>query len=281
MSVPVPVGVFANLLPQPLHIAVATGGKRAVKLIIDFTKYGLRLCNVDGETPLHSAVKQSFPEITKLLIDASPIEALYMENGVGETPLDIASLTELLWRIRQWFTTPSPMELGNNLSIMDTGFSFPLVDQYLKCLDVEIPKLRATLDELLRDGRLRNNTKLTNDLLAFADLMERKLVAAKAIPEEPLAEGKVDKDAKDAPNVEETLLCVRNAVAANPGLRRLVHLIDVQRSIQGNLPQYGAATQKMSHHREDDSLEPEEDKEEQQRRGSLVFKHVNTQPDGY
>ena len=49
-------------------------------------------------------------------------------------------------------------------------------------VDVELPRLRATIDKLLHGGRLKNDTKLVHNLLVFADMMGETLAVAKAVP---------------------------------------------------------------------------------------------------
>jgi ankyrin repeat protein len=48
--------------------------------------------DADGSTPLHIAVQNTNTAIVELLLQHGPTEQLYMENSVGQTPLDIASL---------------------------------------------------------------------------------------------------------------------------------------------------------------------------------------------
>jgi len=48
--------------------------------------------DADGSTPLHIAVQNTNTAIVELLLQYGPSEQLYIENSVGQTPLDIANL---------------------------------------------------------------------------------------------------------------------------------------------------------------------------------------------
>jgi hypothetical protein len=102
---------------------------------------------------------------------------------------------------------------------------------------VEIPKLRATLDMLFADGRLVHGSKLAKELLTFAAHMEGKLaieVARENPAKQDTEEAEVDHVASQGASMR-TYAVLREAAAAHPGSRRLVHLADVQRSVQRNL----------------------------------------------
>lgn len=93
--------------------------------------------------------------------------------------------------------------------------------------EVEIPKLRATLDELVADVRLVRGTKLANEHFMFASGMEEKLFTeiARKKPEEK--EDWVDPAVLKCSTVRPFVL-LRYAAAARPGHRHLAHLADVQ-----------------------------------------------------
>lgn len=90
---------------QPLHLAVKFGFKDVVQVIL---RSGVRpntllLRDTEGSIPLHSAVQAGSPEITRLLLEASPDAAIHLENGVGETVTEIANFREIVWRCRTDF----------------------------------------------------------------------------------------------------------------------------------------------------------------------------------
>jgi Ankyrin repeats (3 copies) len=259
-------------LLQPLHIAVSQGFKHLVKSLLEFqTKASLLIRNADGSIPLHLAAQAGVAEITQLLAEASPTEALHCENAVGETPLEIASLQELVWRTRTKFAT------SISTPVLDFAGN-PPTQQYfdLAIQEVEIPKLRATLNQLLEDGRLKKGTKTTTELLNFAVVMEAKLATTRTKTVTKLEESK-DNNAGDIVDREATLRHIKKGVASRPCLRTLVHLVDVQRSVERNLARVnkGNKSSRVSHQRDDDEPEPEEDAVEKQKRQSIVLSHVH------
>lgn len=199
--------------------------------------------DADGSTPLHIAVQNTNAAIVELLLQHGPTEQLYIENSVGQTPLDIASLKNLS-------RVTAPVQAGGflkpqtnidyQLRILENAAPFDVEKQ-----KVEIPKLRVTLDALLVDGRLVRDTKLANELLAFAGYMEDKLtieMERKSVAGKDTAEGGDGNDVNPPqgtrPNdVASTYALLRDAVAARPGYRRLVHLADVQHSVKRCLTQ--------------------------------------------
>jgi hypothetical protein len=125
---------------------------------------------------LHTAIKLGYSDIVQQLLDVCPDEALYTEDGFGETPLEMAISYELRSRTGAKYLTnpptPAILSLNGALTIQER---FDVAKQ-----EVEIVKLRATLNQLLEDGRLKKGTKTATELLAFAASMEAKLTTAKA-----------------------------------------------------------------------------------------------------
>jgi hypothetical protein len=102
---------------------------------------------------------------------------------------------------------------------------------------VEIPKLRATLNALVVDGHLMHGTKLATELFAFADRMEEKLaveIAKKDAAKKDDKEDDLNPVARTGTTARMYSL-LRKAAMARPGRRQLVHLADVQRSVQRGL----------------------------------------------
>jgi hypothetical protein len=233
-----------------------------VKLLLEFKKLGLLLRNVDGDMPLHLAAQKGYAEITKLVVEASPTEALHAENGVGQTAIETATLRELLLRIGGTFNLIHRVYRG--------GLESTFLD--ITAREVEIVKLRATLDQLLQEGRLKRGTKTTTELLAFATMMEAKLATAKS---RNLAAPSVDKKAPldlDVVDHLATLQHIRVGISARPGPRHLVHLFNVQRSVAGSLAAVNEA--KKTARVGSDMEGEEEDEEEEQKRNSLVCRMV-------
>jgi hypothetical protein len=220
---------------------------------------------VDGNTPLHVAVQKGYAELAQVLIAAGPLIVLHVENGVGDTPLSIAQQQYLLWctRYRISEDVPDFLEL--------TGNAVPMAPRRFKpTTETEIENLKDTLKQLLSDGRLAQNTKLTTALLAFSETLEAKFRAAKQVPNEIIP--KDEKDCKDEVNRALTLQHVRNAASKSSGVRQLVHVLDVQKSVQSDLP---TKQENPTSKQDDDGLEAEEDAEQAERRKSLVLSVVS------
>lgn len=196
--------------------------------------------DADGSTPLHIAAQNTNTAIVELLLQHGPIEQLYIENSVGQTPLDIASLKNLprvTAPIEGWRLQPQ-RNIDYQLSLLENAAPFDLEKQ-----KVEITKLRATLDALLADGRLVRDTKLATELLTFAGHLENKLsigMAKKSAAGKDTMGGERDANPV-APQLEgnpaSTYALLRDAVATRPGHRQLVHLMDVQHSVKRCLTQ--------------------------------------------
>ncbi|KAH9180207.1 hypothetical protein EDB89DRAFT_2224074 [Lactarius sanguifluus] len=120
------------------------------------------------------------------------------------------------------------MNIEYHLSIPQKAPPFEIEKQR-----IEIPKLRAMLDTLLANGRLVHGTKLTTELLTFASRMEERL-AIETARMTAAEEAELDPLEPQGSTVR-TYLALRDAAAARPGMRQLVHLADMQRSVQRNL----------------------------------------------
>jgi hypothetical protein len=176
--------------------------------------------DADGSIPLHIAVQNTSPALAELLIQYGPTEQLYMENSVGQTPLEIAGL-KFLPRVTGFNEAPQPTEPRVNVVDQVPGLiRAALFD--LEKQKVEIPKLCTTLSMLVADGRLVPGTKLATELFAFADRMVKKLAIETATRKD------VAKDAKKDNEVDPTIaqrgttadmyVVLRDAVAARPDL---------------------------------------------------------------
>ena len=198
--------------------------------------------DADGSIPLHIAVQNTNTALVEVLLRYGPTEQLYTENSVGQTPLDIASL-KFLPRVKGSVGVTVPnvpqVNVANQVNSLKSTAPFDVEKQ-----KEEVPKLRATLDLLLADGRLVNGTKLATELLAFASHMEEKLAAE--IAKKDAAKEAVEKDEADheasSDTPASTYVLLRDAAAARPGGRQLVHLADVQQSVQRSLAQQGATS---------------------------------------
>ncbi|TFK67259.1 ankyrin [Pluteus cervinus] len=277
-------------LNTPLHLAVKTGSIGCVKLIVEFTQANLLTRNVIGSIPLHLAVSCGFPKITKLLVKFSPTEALYTENAVGEVPLAMIKLASVQSKINQ------RDHQIHNVELQTYQVTQPRETCSVRKIEKEAPKLRATVQALLQDGKLRQGTKLAQELQAFADFVESRIPKIKAADAEAKAiqerHGitKVEKtgpdNAKDACDLSATLSIIQEAITANPGKRQLVHLIDVQTSVHGDLPNSKKRqvdmVEALRNRRRGQELEEEEEVEGAgERAKGMVFSVVSVTADTY
>lgn len=226
-------------------LAVKRGYAPTVRAILDFgvTPTVILRKDADRSTPLHVAVQNTNTAIVEILIQYGPTELLYMENSVGQTPLDIASLKNLPRKTGP-VQVDRPCEpqanVDHQLRLLKNAAPFDVEKQ-----KVEIPKLRATLDALIADGCLVRGTKLATELFAFLDSMEGKLAieVARKIAERKDAEGgdEVNLTALKC-STESTYALLRDAAAARSGRRQLVHLADVHQSVKRCLAQEAKKT---------------------------------------
>lgn len=222
--------------------------------------------NAAGSTPLQIAIREGYARITQLLVYAGPSEALQMEDAVGNTPVEVAHQRDLLHRTRHGFpgTVSTPAILREHFELF--GDVSPM---NANRLEVEIPKLKQTVEVLTRDGKLRNGTKLANELAIFVQKMEFKLATAKAAQEltdaQKNEENATDKDinsntAADVQNWHGTLETIKTAVSSQAVERKLVHIYDVHESVRTSLSATIRQDQRLNggaRDDRDDELEPE------------------------
>jgi hypothetical protein len=219
-------------------LAVKRGHVTTTRAILDFgvnPAIFLRK-DVDASTPLHIAAQNANTTLAEVLLQYGPTEQLYAENGVGQTPLEIAGLKVLPREIGSEVPRPSEPQVNIANEVHSQRASAPFDVEKQK---VEIPKLRATLDGLLADGRLVRGAKLTTELFAFAYRLEGKLAIEvarqNAARKVPIPRDDEDDHVSSHGTPASTYVLLRDAAAARPGLRQLVHLADVQRSVQRDL----------------------------------------------
>ncbi|KAI0325229.1 ankyrin [Cubamyces sp. BRFM 1775] len=230
-----PEDVTARLLCQqskgalntPLHLAVKRNNLRALDMLLRKEAPVFSMRDQDGSTPLHVAIRNGYSKIARFIADAGPDNALYTEDGVGNTPLELSIQrwlqSKTAWH--RWGGAPSVETLSSNLS--------PYTSRRFASQD-EVILLKDMLNRLVDNGRLRKGTKLATELVAFADRMEveaQKRTAVEAVEARPV---KVNDD-DDDDDAEETFACISATISARPGRRVLVHLIDVHRSVKNGL----------------------------------------------
>ena len=232
-----------------------------VKLFLEAGASQFFVRDAEGYTPLQLAVKTNRPAIAALLAEAGPAEALTLEDGVGNTPREVAA--------RQAFLAQLDVACGNFPAPQNLQLNYntrPFAD--LAARELELPRLRATIDALLHEGRLAAGTKLTKELITFADRLEAKIALEKKreAEQESMEESKAKNDVGTKVETDiggtasEVLEVLNKALDARPALRQLVHLSDVHESVTKSLEQFGKKQkdhQKFRRDAEDDGL-PEE-----------------------
>ena len=233
----------------------------------------------DGSTPLHIATRKSLAAIARLVGDAGPEDAFHMEDGVGNTPVEIATFNWLLVATGSGFggTLPSTQSFSEGVL-----HSYQSADPRLVSLD-EAKELKNTIDRLVANGRLRKGTKLATDLSTFADKKEAdaKKRAESDAPEERCS-GPEGADAEyktgifDIGDTIGTMEYIAGVAATQGGTRQLIHLIDVHRSVQGSLDRSAHKPPTGGNYdyrnKDDEGLEPEhvEDSQEKAKKRSAV-----------
>ncbi|KAF9808872.1 hypothetical protein IEO21_07710 [Rhodonia placenta] len=253
----------------PLALAVKRHHIDMVRILVETKASPYLLRDVHGMTPLHIAIQEGRPKLTQLLIDASPVDALYMEDGVGSTPLEVAEARALRIITREGF--PCRMEIPkaceHNASEQLERCNFDLPTQ-----EREVGRLRAVVGELVKEGRLKAGTKLAMALQAFSERMDAKVAKVRA-EQDALEEAEKTRKAAEGtkgpdertPEVEEetdvlaTLEVVRRAVGARGGAqpRLLVHILDVHKSVEKSLAAAGKPTWMQVARKPKNELAPE------------------------
>ncbi|KAG8976347.1 hypothetical protein FRB90_009230, partial [Tulasnella sp. 427] len=202
----------------PLAIAVKNGDHKLVELILNIVKDAavpsLLLRDSTGATPLHSAILSGHTKIVSLLIASGPPEMLYMENGVGSTPMEIARLQYLTQSIRGLV---GPLEQANDgfdayeFGKVKLGLAPGIRERDRK----EVESLKRVMEGIKGSGVLANKPELLRVLEEFEDRSEREfdawVTSRKASEGEP-GSGTGASEGKDARDVVATFEELSKAV---------------------------------------------------------------------
>jgi hypothetical protein len=152
-----------------LHLAAVSGKAAIASLLVEGGLQPLALLarNADGAIPLHLAVRTGDLNTTLVLLKAARTADLdvNVENGVGDTPLEIAQ-TQYWLAATRGINRPSVQHRSNA--------AIPV------CVDVaewerRLTALRRTAVELAQSGRLQEGTPLHGAITSFIQRIERKL----------------------------------------------------------------------------------------------------------
>ena len=217
------------------------------------TAASLCLRDVQGSLPLHIAVKSGLSRITASLLQFSEPSLLYTEDGVGITPLEIASLHHFLR------FTSSEGTVGCGVTWRSPPKITSLISDNIPkyCDDIERPEIEAaeTLSALVQsldaEGRFTNKEDLKDVLTDYA---ERTMKIARQQSEKQDEETIPEPQTKlglqtESPDKVGTFKLIKNAVGYSTR-RELVHPLDAQRAVGNALdkaislhwdyPRYGA-----------------------------------------
>ncbi|KAG8903610.1 hypothetical protein FRC01_009072 [Tulasnella sp. 417] len=233
-----PIDVVETLMAQQTHtyrntpfaIVVKKGNLRLVQLILRTAKSAivptLLLRDSSGAIPLHSAILRGWSKIASHIISIGSLEMLYLENGVGSTPLEIARLQSLTQTLRGLVTSLKRPE-----GFEDYGVKLNLspAPGMRERDEEEVKSLRRVVEGIKTSQALIEKPELLRVLVNFADRSEREFaswVAQKQIAEPQSIPGCT----KDQCDANATLDVVSHAVV-QVHRRLLVHLSDVQRAV--------------------------------------------------
>ncbi|KAI5121629.1 hypothetical protein M0805_001158 [Coniferiporia weirii] len=241
-----PRDVTSHLLTQttrraeetPLMLAVLAGKSGIVDVLlqsgVDAVNECLTIRDAKGSMPLHAAVQRGFAKIASSLVKYSvDSEALHSENGVGETPIETATVRWLLYVTCDGFMGKMPNAYGQNQhpNLNSRGTMKTPGPLTKDKLVAEITLLGNVRTSLEKNGKLASNGKLKIALDSFIAYLMQKVAAPSDFTEVP-ATFTLN---TDNCNREKTFNIITAATLASPGRRRLVHLVDVQRSVHTSL----------------------------------------------
>jgi hypothetical protein len=213
---------------QPLHLAVEAGAVNAVEMLLACSHVANAIRDSDGCLPIHIAVRRGFSRIAKLLISTSP-STLLTEDGIGCTAFESASLNSFRQKMDHFNNGNYISRVAS--SELNTADKDP--ERYdLAHLEKELPRLRDTINLLLSAGKLRKDTKLEKELVAFAERMEDQM---RRLRQAPVVVEPEEENPTDVQDYNATCDVVREALNDVQDLRKLVHVMDIWKSVESSL----------------------------------------------
>ena len=238
-----------------------------------------------------------------------------MENSVGNTPLEIVNLAEINERLRT-YTLQNTYQFPDILPSAVEYTSHPL-SSTLKKVEVELMEIREGVESLFKDGTGKVNTNIKTATVKWAEEMGKKVEVYKErqkVKEEEERQRKLkDEEATptstalvlpmttlpasalhDTYDFRKTSSLIQEALASRsdslvPATRHLIHLFDVQQSVNATLAKVGGKEdegedysynryryRRRNRNRGDEGeLEDEEDEDKKARRLSMVFQYLS------
>ncbi|KAG8952591.1 hypothetical protein FRC04_003952 [Tulasnella sp. 424] len=218
----------------PFAIAVKKGNLKLVEFLLRTAKSAvvptLLLRDCTGATPLHLAILKGWSKMVSLLVDDGPPEMLYMENGVGSTPLEVTRLQFLTQTLRGLV---SPLNPPNGLETNFGGSMNLTPEPGMRDRDEEeVRSLRRVINRIKSSGALDTKPKLLEVLSNFADRSEQEFATwmAQRPKDEMQPTSSGTNNEIDTCDVKATFDVFSKAVA-EVHQRQLVHLRDVQLAV--------------------------------------------------
>ena len=197
------------------------------------TAVSLTLRDVQGSLPLHIAVKNGLVRITTSLIKSSEPRLLYTEDGIGITPLEIASLQHLLrlthseGKVGSAFTWGTPPKITSL-----TGDRIAKYYEKVERPEIEVAETLSVLVQSLdAEGRFTNKKELKGVLTDYAKRTMEIARKTKKKEENRAPEGQTGLGSQtESSDMVGTFKLIKSAVGHSTR-RELVHLLDARRAV--------------------------------------------------
>ena len=180
--------------------------------------------DVTASTVLHAAAQRAYTSLARAIARAGPAELLFAENGVGQTAVEVAGLRLLnAWAEAGSGSLPS---VQWDLPVDENGLKNLKLQRSDEGVRIRAEEMRRQLDTLTAAGRIDRSSDMAVALFAFAGAMEARIATLPASDEDP-----------SQSEAEKTYWSLLDAARARPAKRQLVHVLDVQQSVEHNVRQ--------------------------------------------
>jgi hypothetical protein len=231
-------GFVHSFRSQPIMLAVKASRPYVVDFMLSIdspaTAASLSLRDVQGSLPLHIAVKRGLVRITTSLLKFPEPRPLCAEDGVGITPLEIASLQHLLrltlsrGEVGSVVTWHAPPKITSLTGDTITKYSEKVERPELKAAET----LSALVQSLDAEGRFTNKKELKDVLTEYTE-RTMKIARQPKGEEEITPEPQTSLGIRIEPaDMDGTFELIKSAVGHSTR-RELVHLLDAQ-GVVGN-----------------------------------------------
>lgn len=193
--------------------------------------------DTSASTALHAAAQHAYAPLARILASTGPTELLHIENGVGQTAAEVAGLRLLnAWaEVQSGLLPPVKWDLPVD---WQKGLDQLKLPHLIKGMRQRVKELRQELAALLHNGKIGRTTEPGRSLLGFADAMEAKLASSLPSSDGEEKGRPVDENASQTRTAaEETYWVLFDAARARAAKRRLVHVLDVQQSVEHSVKQ--------------------------------------------